>query len=58
MAERPVHQVQNHTCWVTPLQPARLAGVLGQHSSLRHHWYEPEERAVLFLPETDYAIYL
>ncbi len=25
-------------CWVTLLQPARQAAVLGQHSSLRSHW--------------------
>ncbi len=33
----PVHHVQNHTCWVTLLQPARRAAVLGQPSSLHHH---------------------
>ncbi len=26
------------TCWVTFLQPARQAAVLGQHSSFRSHW--------------------
>ncbi len=34
-AVRPVHHVQNHTCRVTLLQPARRAAVLGQPSSLR-----------------------
>jgi hypothetical protein len=34
-AVRPVHLVQNHTCWATLLQPARRAAVLGQPSSLR-----------------------
>ncbi len=38
---RPVHHVQNHTWRVTPLQPARLAAVLGQPSSLWPHWYAP-----------------
>ncbi len=38
-AVRPVYHVQNHTCWVTLLQPARQAAVLGQPSSLRPHWY-------------------
>jgi hypothetical protein len=38
---RPVHHVQNHSWRVTPLQPARLASVLGQPSSLRPHWYAP-----------------
>jgi hypothetical protein len=30
---------QNHTCWVTLLQPARRATVLGQPYSLRPHWF-------------------
>ncbi len=34
-AVRPVYQ----TCWVTLLQPARRAAVLGQPSSLRPHWF-------------------
>jgi hypothetical protein len=36
-AERPIHHVQNHTCRVTLLQPARRAAVSGQPSSLRPH---------------------
>ncbi len=36
-AVRPVHNVQNHTCLVTLLQPARRAAVLGQPSRLRSH---------------------
>jgi hypothetical protein len=36
-AVRPVRHVQNHTCRITILQPARLAAVLGQPSSLRPH---------------------
>ncbi len=36
-AERPIHHVQNYTCRVTLLQPARRAAVLGQPSSLRPH---------------------
>jgi hypothetical protein len=36
-AEWPVHLVQNHTCRVTLLQPARRAAMLGHHSSLRPH---------------------
>ncbi len=34
---RPIHHVQNHTCWVTLLQPARRAPMSGQPSSLRPH---------------------
>ncbi len=34
----PVHHVQNYTCWVTLLQPARRAAVLDQPSSLWPHW--------------------
>jgi hypothetical protein len=37
-AVRPAHHIQNHTCWVTLLQKARRAAVLGQLSSLRPHW--------------------
>ncbi len=40
---RPVHHVQNHTCRVTLLQPARRAAVLGQPSSLWPHWYRPSK---------------
>ncbi len=36
---RPVHHIQNHTCPVTLLQPARRAAVLDQPSSLRPHWF-------------------
>jgi hypothetical protein len=37
-AVQPVHHVQNHTSWVTLLQPARRADVLSQPYSLRPHW--------------------
>ncbi len=40
-AVRPFHHVQNPTCRVTILQPARRAAVLGQPSSLQTHWYVP-----------------
>jgi hypothetical protein len=33
-----VHHVQNHTCWVTLLKPARRAALLDQPSNLRPHW--------------------
>jgi hypothetical protein len=33
-----VHHVQNQPCWVTLLQPARRAAMLGQPSSLRPLW--------------------
>ncbi len=39
---RPVHHVQNHTCRVTPLHPARRAAVLDQPSSLRPHCSHPQ----------------
>jgi hypothetical protein len=35
---RPVYHIQNHTCQVTLLQPARHDTVLGQPSSLRSLW--------------------
>jgi hypothetical protein len=38
------HHVQNHTCWVTLLQPARWASVLGQPCSLRPHRSIPAAR--------------
>ncbi len=43
-----VHHVQNHTLlhWVTLLQPARRAAVLGQLSSLRLHWVGPNAAVV------------
>ncbi len=44
VAVRPVHHVQNHTCLVTLLQPARLAAVLSQPSSLRLHGARPSIR--------------
>jgi hypothetical protein len=37
-AVQTIHHVQNHTCRVTVLQPARRATVLGQPSSLWPHW--------------------
>ncbi len=33
-----VHNIQNHTCRVTPIQPAWRVAVLGQPSSLWPHW--------------------
>jgi hypothetical protein len=43
-AVRPVQYVQNHTCWVTLLQPARRAAVLGQPSSLRSQCLELSDK--------------
>jgi hypothetical protein len=37
-AVRPAHHIQNHTCWVTLLQPARRAAVLGQPSRCPAIW--------------------
>ncbi len=37
----PVHRVQNHTCRVALLQPARRAAELSQLSILRPHWFLP-----------------
>ncbi len=39
---RSAHGVQNHTCRVTLLQPARRAAVLGQPSSFRPRWSPPK----------------
>ncbi len=36
---RPAYHVQNHTCRITLLKPARRATLLDQPSSLRPHWY-------------------
>ncbi len=38
-----VHHVQNHTCRVTLLQPAKRAAMLGQPSSLRPHCAEDRD---------------
>jgi hypothetical protein len=44
-AVRPVLLRQNHTCWVTLLQTARRAAVLGQPYSLRLHCANPPSPA-------------
>jgi hypothetical protein len=48
---RPVHDVQNHTCRVTLLRPARRAAVLGQPSRLRPHWGRGGRGSFLCSPE-------
>jgi hypothetical protein len=49
-ASRLVHHIQNHTCGVTLLLPARRAAGLGQHSILRPHWVWPCGWALPGLP--------
>jgi hypothetical protein len=46
----PVHHIQNHTCRVTFLQPARRAAVLGQPSSIRPHCGPLYCRNIIVLP--------